>query len=170
MDARSRGIKRHGVVQRSLKQTGKSNVRSLDDRLHDLTGEGNRRVVFSEIPFGKSRVDIAVLVPGQTMIFVEFKTTTRREPPNAVYLGQVRKSFANFMRCANSAPNKYRSPRTDGIKFYYLLTVEKPDCDETEIVHDGLVIPSMRYERMLTDYSNRHKAWIKKIIARKRQK
>lgn len=68
----NRGIKRHCAVQRSLKRTGKSNVRSLDDALNSLTGGKDRRV-FSEVPFGKSRVDIVVLVPGRIMIFVYIK-------------------------------------------------------------------------------------------------
>ena len=166
---RLRGIKRHGIVQRSLKRTGKSNVRSLDDTLNSLTGRETRRV-FSEVPFGTSRVDIVVLVPGRTMIFVEFKTTKNDRRPESAYARQVRRSFGDFMRYVNSAPRKYYSTRTDGITFYYLLTVEKCGAgDETEIVHNGLVIPSMRYELMLTELSSRHKAWVKKkIMAKKR--
>lgn len=162
------GIKRHGIVQRSLKRTGKSNVRSLDDTLNSLTKRETRRV-FSEVPFGKSRVDIVVLDPGRTMIFVEFKTTNGGRRP--AYARQIQRSFGDFIRYVNTAPRKYHSTRTDGIKFYYLLTVEK--CggnDETEIIHDELVIPSMRYERMLTDLSSRYKAWVKKKIIGKKHK
>lgn len=166
-----RGIKRHGVVQRCLKRTGKSNVRSLDDALDSLTGrETRRRRVFGEVPFGKSRVDIVVLVPGRTMIFVEFKTTKNERPPESAYARQVRASFGDFMRYVNSAPLKYRSNRTEGVAFYYLLTVEKYGdvaSDETKILHDGLVIPSMRYERMLTELYNRYKTWVKKKIIEK---
>lgn len=175
---RLRGIKRHGAVQRSLTKTGKSKVASLDDTINSLLsgkegGEKKNRLVFSEVPFNGSRVDIVVLVPGKTIIFVEFKTTKLDKPPKAAYDRQITKSFRDFMKYVSSPArvNKYRSSRTEGIKFYYLLTVEK--CggkDETTIARDGLVIPDMKYGHMFADSSDRHKAWIRKKLSFKTKK
>lgn len=173
MNVRIRGIKRHGVIQRRLKLTGKSNVRSLDDAVNSLTGgenNSNRRRVFNEVPFGKSRVDIVVTAPG-VVIFVEFKTTKLARTPN--YGRQVKKSFGDFMNYVNFAPQKFISNgATNDVKFYYLLTVEK--CggkgDDTTVIYDGLVIPGLKYDRMFTELADRYKVWIReKIVAKTRK-
>lgn len=151
------GIKRHGEVQKNMKRYDKSYVRSLDSILNKITG-GERRLVFSEVPFGKSRVDIVVVVPGKKLVFVEFKTTSLKSKQSS-HRKQIQKSFKNFTKFISTSPIEKKFQQTTRFKFYYLLTVERTDerRDDTEIVYEELDIPGMKYESLMSYLSAKHK-------------
>ena len=165
MDGKIRGIKRHKAIQKKIRRTRKSNIKSLDNIIENITNKEAYRS-FSEIPFRSSRTDIVILVPRSKLIFIEFKTTSIDKYPETTYIKQIRKNLNNFKSYIKNAPKKYHLSYVSQIKFYYLLAVEKcvtGECD-TKIIFDGLSLPNMRYERMFTELSAHFKSWVKKKI------